>query len=257
MIRKQKEGIQWLEFELLAEIPYLVHGVFLRHGGVSEGPYESLHAGGGGKGDPQAIQENQARIKKIMNIDYLVSAHQVHGTNVVEVDYSLDEAPHCDGLMTKYADLALMIRHADCQVAIFFDPIRKVIANIHCGWKGNVKNIYRTTILHMQSKFASLPENILVGISPSLGPQKAEFIHFRQEFPESFWPYQIKPNYFDLWAIARMQLEEEGVLPHHIEIASLCTYSNPHDFFSYRRDNKVKGNGNHATCVAIRVFPQR
>ncbi|MFQ5729954.1 MAG: hypothetical protein ACE5GN_06305, partial [Waddliaceae bacterium] len=39
----------------------------------------------------------------------------------------------------------------------------------------------------MQAKYGSLPADLLVGISPSLGPQSAEFINYRQEFPEPFW----------------------------------------------------------------------
>ncbi len=116
-----------------------------------------------------------------------------------------------------------MIRHADCQATIFYDPEHNAIANVHCGWRGNVQNIYRATAFEMRKTFSSKPENILVGISPSLGPEKSEFINYRKEFPESFLPYEIKPTYFDLWAISRMQLEASGILPHHIEVASICT----------------------------------
>ena len=113
-----------------------------------------------------------------------------------------------------------------------------------------MQNIYHAAVLKMCERFASKPENILVGISPSLGPDKSEFIHYRQELPETFLHYQIKSAYFDLWAIARMQLEEAGILPHHIQIASMCTYTQPADFFSYRRDNRITGN--HATVASLR-----
>ena len=143
-----------------------------------------------------------------------------------------------------------MIKHADCQAAIFYDPEHRAIANVHCGWRGNVQNIYRETVREMRRHFASRPENILVAISPSLGPEKAEFINFKKELPEAFLPYQVKPTYFDLWAISRMQLESEGILSHHIQIASICTYSHPEDYFSFRRDNRVTGN--HGTVAVLR-----
>ncbi|HEY2810773.1 MAG TPA: peptidoglycan editing factor PgeF [Rhabdochlamydiaceae bacterium] len=249
MIRKKEKGIQWLEFELFADVNCLTHGVFLRHGGVSNGAYASLDAGGRG-GDPQAAEENRARICHILGISDYACAYQVHGSSLVCVEEPQKEIPNCDGMMTQKEKIALLVRHADCQAALFFDPKCKAIANVHCGWRGNVQNIYAEAVLQMQKQFGSLPENILVGISPSLGPQRSEFINYAQELPESFLPYQIKPTYFDLWAIARMQLEEVGILPHHIEIASLCTYEHPEDFFSYRRDQRITGN--HATVITLK-----
>src|SRR5690348_16347680 len=235
MIRKQKDAIEWLEFELLSDIPALSHGVFLRHGGICTGPYKSLSVGRANEeSDLDEVAENLSRIKSILNIDHLLSGHQMHGKGIALVDAPRSQIPNCDALLTCRSDLGLMIRHADCQAAIFYDPIHHALATVHCGWRGNVQNIYSAVVTAMQRHFSSRTENILVGISPSLGLEHAEFIHFRAELPEEFWPYQIKPTYFDLWSIAKMQLETAGILPHHIEIASICTYANEEDFFSFR-----------------------
>jgi|SRR5579862_792692 len=250
MIRKQSEGIEWLEFELFADHPHFAHGIFLKPLSVGISKAARIHADKSENDAAETMKENRLRIQKILRTDRLISAYQVHGTSIVHVTEEKGEIPHCDGLLTCQKGVGLMIKHADCQAAIFFDPEHKAIANVHCGWRGNVKNLYGIAVLEMQKQFASRPENILVGISPSLGPEKAEFIHYRTELPESFWPYQVKPTYFDLWAISRMQLEGAGILPHHIEIASLCTYSNARDFFSYRRDNRMTGN--HAAIVLLR-----
>lgn len=247
MIRKEKDGIVWLEFELLADIKELKHAVFLRHGGVCGGAHSSLHMGKCESELTPAVLENRSRIQKILKVEHLIAGDQMHQSRVVAVSHPVDA--ECDGLMTAHTGLGLMIKHADCQAAIFYDPEHRAVANVHCGWRGNVQNIYRETVGEMRKHFASRPENILVAISPSLGPEKAEFIHFRQELPESFLPYQVKPTYFDLWAISRMQLESEGILPHHIQIASICTHSHPEDYFSFRRDNRVTGN--HGTVALL------
>ena len=141
-----------------------------------------------------------------------------------------------------------MIKHADCQAAIFYDPVHKALANVHCGWRGNVKNIYRVAVQKMKFTFGTNPKDLLVGISPSLGPDHSEFIHYQTEWPEEFWRFQVRPNYLDLWAIARDQLEQCGLLPHHIEVAGICTFANPQDFFSHRRD---KITGRHATVAML------
>jgi hypothetical protein len=249
MLRKKQGAIEWLEFELLAEIPHLRHGVFLRHGGVSQPPFDSLNAGGGTGDLPEHAEQNRALIQSAIGAKALISERQTHSDELALIKSTADmKKEECDGLITKEKELGLMIKHADCQAAIFYDPEHHALGVIHAGWRGQVKNIYAKTIAFMQNTFASSPDNLLVGISPSLGPQASEFIHYKNEFPPQFWDYQIKPNYFDLWEISRMQLQAAGILPHHIEIAGLCTYSEPSDFFSYRRE---KVTGRHATVAML------
>jgi hypothetical protein len=248
MRRRKKGSVEWLEFELLADIPYLTHGVFLRHGGYSTGPFASLNAGGRIEVD-ENIEKNREKIKEILGFSAYMTGKQMHNANVEIVPpvSSLVETD-CDGLITKEKSLGLLIGHADCQAAIFYDPANHILANVHCGWRGNVKNIYEKTIQKMQT-LGSLPKDILVCISPSLGPNASQFINYKTELPESFLEFQFKPLYFNLWEIARHQLEEAGILRHHIEIASICTFQNEKDCFSYRR-NKITGH--HATVAALK-----
>jgi polyphenol oxidase len=249
MRRKKKEGIQWLEFELLADVPGLTHAVFLRHGGFSRGPYDSLNAGSPDD-EPENIKRNLEKIREVMGIP-LISRLQCHTKNVEFIPMkSSKENGDCDGLITKEKHLGLMIKHADCQAAIFYDPRQRAIANVHCGWRGNVQNIYAETIAKMREQAGSRPEDILVCVSPSLGPDASEFINYKQELPEEFLPFQFKPLYFNLWEISRYQLLNAGIQPEHIEIAGICTYSNSDDFFSFRRDKRITGH--HATVVGLK-----
>ena len=227
MIRKTKEDFEWLEFELLQEFPRVTHGVFLK-------PTDFKESG------------SQQQIKGLLGLESMVRSHLVHGREVHWVTKA--EILTCDGLVTKTPDLGLVVTHADCQAAVFYDPVEQVIANVHCGWRGNVQNIYALTVAALKEA-GSKPENLLVGISPSLGPEHAEFIQFKEELPTSFWGYQTKPFFFDFWAIARDQLIDCGVLPDHIEVARMCTYADESQFFSYRRNKKT---GRHATVMAIR-----
>jgi hypothetical protein len=249
MQRKKKDDVEWLEFDLLTGIPGLVHGVFLRHGGVSEGAYGSLNVGGGTQDCEEKIAANRERVRVALGIADMVSGRQVHGDQIAFLPSQQELLESgCDGLLTQQKNVGLLIKHADCQAAILYDPIHRAISNVHAGWRGNAKNIYAQAVKAMRQKIGSRPEDLLVCVSPSLGPNHSEFKNFRQELPEHFCAYQIRPLYFDLWSIARMQLEEQGILPHHIEMAKLCTFSHPQDFFSHRRD---KVTGRHATVVAL------
>ena len=165
----------------------------------------------------------------------------MHKTHIAVVDEKSPlEIEACDALLTNSTGIALMIRHADCQAAIFYDPIHHALGVAHAGWRGSVANIYAHTIFKMREVFGTDPSDLLVGISPSLGPKRAEFIHYKKELPSSFWPFEVSENHFDFWAISRWQLVQAGVQSERIEIAERCTYLEPKEFFSHRRD-RVSG----------------
>ncbi len=245
MIRKKHGQIEWLEFHQLQDFPNVQHALFLRQGGVSCAPFDSLNVGGSTGDDPIAVEENRKRMLSLFPSAKLLSCHQVHNADIAL--FPSDEGPSapCDGMMTKTPYQALLIKHADCQAAIFFDPKEKILAHVHCGWRGNVQNIYENTVQLFKGQ-GSKPENIFVCVSPSLGPKNAQFIHFREEFPLHFQDFQWKEQYFDLWEISRMQLKMAGVLPSHMEFAEICTYEHPEDYFSYRREKVCGRNGSFA-----------
>lgn len=245
MLRKKKESLEWLEFEILQPFPHIRHAVYLRFGGESTGPYTSLNIGGGTQDDPKIIDCNRDIIKNHLGCDTIISAYQVHGTKVCLVPLEQEEVK-CDGLITQQFQKGLLIKHADCQATIFYDPKTDSLGVIHCGWRGNVGNIYQETVHQMKLHFRTDPKNLRVGISPSLGPCCAEFINYQQELPEAFLPYQVRPLFFDLWQISRSQLIQAGVLSNQIEIAQVCTVCHHRDYYSYRREHTT---GRHGTLA--------
>ena len=167
MIRKSADGIQWLEFEILAEQKGIIHGIFLRDGGMNSEFVALGNVGDKKEEEMGALEENRNRFLLALNIERFVSCVQVHGNRVVHVEDDFQNMTECDGLITKETNLGLMIKHADCQAAIFYDPIHKALANVHSGWRGNVKNIYGVTIGEMARAFGTKPQDLLVGVSPS------------------------------------------------------------------------------------------
>ena len=70
---------------------------------------------------------------------------------------------------------------------------------------------------------------------PSLGPARAEFIHFDTEWGADFRPwFQPESRTMDLWGLTRHQLMEAGLLSRHIFGVDICTASNPRLCFSHR-----------------------
>lgn len=245
MLHKEYNGIQWLEFELLAECP-LVHACLMRHGGCSSGSLDSLNLGRHVGDAPENVHANFQKVSEALSLPLIASAKIVHGAEVQAIDHC--QTPISDGLMTRAVGLGLSVSQADCQAAIFYDPVNHAVANVHCGWRSSVLNIYEQTVKSMRHAYGTQPENLLVCISPSLGPESSQFINYRQELPEPFWQFQVKPLYFDFWAISAWQLKMAGVLPDHIQIAGIDTFVSQ-DFFSHRRD---RPGGRQATICALK-----
>lgn len=240
----QQPQLQRHNFRLLAAVPSLVHGVFTRHGGVSAPPYDSLNVGWSNGDAPEAVRENLHRVKQSLGLKQLVGCRQVHGDALQLVDAALlDSAANCgqafaaaqgDALATDRADVGLLIKIADCQAVFLVDPIRRVAANVHCGWRGSVTGVLLKAVRKLNAVYGCRSQDLLAAISPSLGPCCAEFRHYRRELPPIFWDFQIKPEYFDFWAISRWQLTRAGVPAENIEVAARCTRCESDHFYSYR-----------------------
>lgn len=246
----EKRKMEWLEFDLLEPYPHVVHGVFLRHGGTSKDPHASLNLSTETSDHADRIKVNRDMVAKSLNVPKILFAHQTHSANVHRVTAkNADKLPPADALFTTEKNLGLAVTHADCQAVLFYDPVHEAVAAVHAGWKGSAQNIFARVIDAMHRDVGTQPHQLIVCISPSLGPDHAEFKNYKQELPQDFWTFQVKPNYFDFWEISKKQLTNAGVLDKNIEVTGICTQCNPDDYFSYRRE---KETGRHATVVAMK-----
>lgn len=242
--------LEWLEFDLLEPYPHVIDRVFSRHGGTSVGKHASLNLAEGISDNPDHVKVNREQVRKSMGVQRVIFPHQTHGVNVVRITKkNWDQNPAADALFTTEKDVALAVTHADCQGTIFYDPVHEAIAVVHCGWRGNVNNIYARVMEAMHRDIGTQPQNVIACISPSLGPDHAEFKNYKQELPQDFWSYQVKPLYFDFWAISRKQLSGLGISDKNMEVAEVCTVCNSKDYFSYRRE---KDTGRNGTVVALK-----
>jgi YfiH family protein len=162
------------------------------------------------------------------------------------VDYPLHSK---DGFFSQLPGLLMMIKVADCQAILLYDPTRKVAGIIHAGWRGSVKNIVGKAIRLMVAQYNSNPSDIIAGVGPSLGPCCSEFLNWQEELPSNFSRFQVSANHFDFWAITQLQLMESGVMREKIEIAGLCTKCHPEVFYSYRGEGKT---GRFAVAIGIK-----
>lgn len=240
--------IKTFEFELFKDHASISHAVFARAGGTSVEPFDSLNIGMNSGDQLPAVEMNRKRIIWKMGMKPLIFLNQVHGDDVKVLKASDNELNAdfepgkdmytADAVITDMKGVYLVIQVADCQAILLYDPVKEVIANVHSGWRGSIKNIVGKCVAAMQEEFDCNPADILAGIAPSLGPCCAEFVNYKDEIPEIFWKYRVnESNYFDFWQMTCDQLLEKGVQAQHIENMQTCTKCNTQDFYSYRGEN--------------------
>jgi len=179
--------------------------------------------------------------------------NQVHGENILVLHRNnfldIKTSVNADAIITDQPHLAIMVKQADCQGVIFFDPVKIVVSIVHCGWRGNTHNILDSVVRRMRSDFGCEESDIKAAIGPSLGPCCAEFINYKQIFPAEFGQFMVREDYFDLWALARWQLLGAGLKKENIEVVGICTRCRTDLFFSYRAQ---KVTGRFATLAMVK-----
>ncbi|MBW1938800.1 MAG: peptidoglycan editing factor PgeF [Deltaproteobacteria bacterium] len=222
---------------------------FTRWGGVSLPPYNDLNIGLNVGDDRKAVEENRQIVRATLNARELISFEQVHGSRLAVVEGPVQEESLAgiDGLLTDVRGTALLIKHADCQAVVLYDPEKRAIANIHCGWKGSVSGVLIKAVRKMAKAYSSRPQNLWASVSPSLGPCCAEFKDWKSLLPRTLHDFQTASAHFDFWAITRWQLRSAGLPSEQIELSRICTACSD-DYFSYRREGLT---GRNATAIML------
>jgi hypothetical protein len=182
----------------------------------------------------------------------LVFPRQIHGDRIGIIDQASTslEFPDTDALVTNQPGVCICVQTADCVPILMFDPVQNVVAAVHAGWRGTVSKIVSKTIHKMQIHFDSEPEDLVVGIGPSISPHVYEvgdevIDQVRENFDDHRKLLIPSLNYnkafFDLWGANKSLLLTAGVPEEQIEIMGFCSFSHPSLFYSARRDGANTG----------------
>lgn len=244
--------VPYFRYTLLSDYPQLTHAVFTRHGGTSHPPYDSLNTSYDVGDLPGHVTANLAIIRDLFGAEEIVTMKQVHGTGIAVVRTSNERdragTPSADAFITDVPGLAVLVKQADCQGVILFDPKRSVLSIVHCGWRGSVANILSQVVAQMKGEFGCEGCDLLACIGPSLGPCCAEFVDHKL-FPESFQESRVNATHFDLKAVSRRQLLNVGLRQENIQISDICTRCRTDLFYSYRGEGKT---GRFGTVAMLR-----
>ena len=185
----------------------------------------------------------------------IVKANQAHTDNVVKVteksENKIDTNEKSDGLITDKKDIILATKNADCILFLMFDPKKKVIANIHSGWKGTLQRISVKAVNKMKEEYGSNPKDIIVCICPSI--RKCHF-EVEQEVYQMFYDEFknldkideiIKKDgdkwYIDTVLINKIILKDTGILEENIEDSGICSVCSKEKIHSFRAEGPNYG----------------
>lgn len=176
--------VPYVQSKAFSGLRGITHGYTTRLGGVSTGIYESLNLGFLVGDDAEPVMENYKRLAESAGFDYtrISTMYQQHTTNILDVkeedagDGISKERTHIgyDAQITNVPNIPLFVYSADCVPIILADPISRVVAAVHSGWRGTVQGIGAKVVQKMIEDYGCLPENIYAFIGPSIGPENYE-----------------------------------------------------------------------------------
>ena len=250
-----------VKFPSFEETGLVRHLFSTRRGGVSSGNRAAMNLGFGRGDNAETVYENFRRLSFISGIypGDMVFSDQVHGDRIMEVGpmergqglIRPRTMSDVDALVTNRREVCLTTFHADCPAVFLLDPIKKAIGLAHSGWRGTALEISRHTVEKMGELYGSRPEDILAGISPSIGPccfEVGEDVSgvfealFSEHLDEVVLPSPKEgKSQVNLWKAITYSLLDAGLKPENITVTDLCTKCQEEYFYSHRRMGNDRG----------------
>ncbi len=251
------DGLRVLKSDAFTKTGLVRHGFSTRKGGNSKGAFSGLNLGRFTLDDRETVLENYRLFCTDLGIapERLVVPKQVHSKRVVPVAardagkglFRDSDLPELDALVTNEPGVCLATFYADCTPILLLDPVKKVIASIHSGWRGTLQKIAGEAVLCMQERYGSDPADILAAMGPSIKQCHFEvdedvYFAFSEVFPELIDRYTEKKGskfYIDTDVLNVDTLKRAGLLSEHISRCEDCTYCESETYFSHRREGST------------------
>lgn len=205
-----------------------------------------------------AVMENRRRLsEETLPLSRWCCAMQTHSANAYAVTaedagrgaLTIDDAiPACDALYTRERGVLIGVFTADCVPLLLHDPHSGIIAAIHAGWPGTVKQITHHTVSRLIEREGLDARTVQVWIGPCIHQPsfqiREDVIAQIRALPFDTSPYlQMQADGIalaDNVGLNVHMLRASGIPAEHIFISEQDTCAGGEAFFSYRRD-RCKG----------------
>ena len=210
-------------------------------------------------------EEIERAFKPVCNMlgfDYnnLILPIQKHTNNIKIVDrvYERFLLEGVDGTITNTQGLVLGTTNADCILYMLYDKRKKVISNVHSGWRGSYKRIVEVAIDKMVDDFGCDTSDIIVCVSPSIrkccfevDKDVKDMFYEQFSFLENINDFIINgfkegKYYIDTVGINKCLLLNRGIDSKNIYDSNICSLCNNDMIHSYRGESNEFG-----LCTAL------
>lgn len=261
MVHVKKDEVEFLQFRKLLEYPELVHCYTLKANDFDIAGNETYEE------KKDIVDVNYTKLASSLQIpkETIIRPYQTH-TNIVKPVGAAYHAAHnnkisifpkeftnVDGLITNQTGITCSLSFADCTPIYLYDPVKKVIGDIHSGWKGTLTRIGKIAVEKMIEEYDCNPKDIICCIGPCI--RKCHFEvskdvadNFRNEFQEMedideiITFLQGKDKYvIDTCKINKNMMKEVGLLDENIIDSGICTVCNSGQMHSYRAHKELAG----------------
>ena len=263
-IIKNNNGISYLQFTRLLEYEEIIqHAISLKP--INIGCNNTFYK------KQEETFNNYQKLCNAINLDYkrVYRPYQTH-TDIVkcveneEAGVFTKNFKDVDALITNKKNKILSISIADCIDLLFFDPIKRVIANTHSGWQGTYKLISMKTVENMVDNYGCNPKDIICFIGPIIRKchfevdedlsekfyekfkhlSKIDDIISKGRIEENKQKYNIDTVLINKETMIEMGLKEENIID-----CGLCTVCNSDKFHSYRVEKELAGRNTGIICM--------
>lgn len=264
MIQVKTKEVEYVQFKKLLAYPEIVHAYTLSTNGFDIGSNTFMQ-------NKEVLLANYGKLAKALDIDYnkIVRPYQTH-TDVIKkveqvgekISIFEEELTNVDGLLTDKNEIFLSLGYADCIPLFFYDPVKKVVGNIHSGWKGTLQKIGQKAVKKMIEEYSCHPKDIICCIGPSI--RKCHFeveeevyqlfkdtFSNREDIIQKGKMIEGKQKYWiDTVLINKIMLQEVGVQEENIIDSKLCTACHCDKMHSYRMSGVEAGR--NTAIIGIR-----
>lgn len=268
-----KNDIEYIQFRKLLECSEIEHCYTMRKNNLDFRIYEN----------DSILQQSYDKICSTLEFDRnkIIKPHQTHTDKVEIVKDERQSFYEIDGILTNEKGVTLCTTSADCTSLILYDPIKRVIGNVHSGWRGTLQRIGQKAINKMVEEYGSNPTYIICCICPHIRKCHFEVDEnvmkmFKNEFCTTFENEEVKyiknckeeneknfsyifkdrineiimlgenkdgvqKYYIDTTLINKLMLKEIGLQESNIIDSGICTVCEKENFHSHRVDREEAG----------------
>lgn len=266
VIIKEDNGIHYLQFKRLLEYEEILSHAFSLGRDLN---FRTAPKTGESILQTDELEKALNDYKKLcssVGLDWinLVRPTMSHGDNVQIVtekfykdkpDINIKSLEKTDGLITNKRDIVLATTGSDCITMIFFDPKKKVIANVHSGWRGTLAGISQNAVKKLQANFNVSANDLMCCMAPAIRQchfevesdvanmfyEKYKYLHNIGEIIKIGSKSDIQKYFIDTIAINISLLKNIGLKEENIIDSKICTVCNKNLINSYRAHGKDFG----------------